>query len=408
MTTATVGVDSQLPGVTRAQALLRGPFLIWTALLLNVLTFGALPMVVPIPHAIGQMACQGALPLAILLGLLANPGGLVRPSFFITMLTIFAIVSFMVSIHSQFMVGSTYRAVRLLAFVLVLWLLTAWWGRSDLILLRCHLLCLRVLVVSVLIGVLLAPGKAFSYGGRLTGAIYPLPPTQVAHYSAVLLGCTIVLWFCGATSGRTALLTLLGVGAALIGTHTRTALLGLVVGLVVAGASLFLGHARVRRTSAMVGVLVVTTVTLFAPLIVDWLLRGQSRQDATGLTGRTQVWSAVIAMRRSRPEELFGSGLSNKSFNGLAIDSNWVATYLDSGWFGLFVDAALLITLLLLAIMHRRGLRRAIALFLVTYCLIASFTETGLGDASPYLMELFLAGSVLAAPAGVPGRRVPT
>ena len=40
------------------------------------------------------------------------------------------------------------------------------------------------------------------------------------------------------------------------------------------------------------------------------------------------------------------------------------------------------------------------ALFLVTYCLIASITETGLGDASPYLLELIIAASLLAAPAG--------
>ena len=33
------------------------------------------------------------------------------------------------------------------------------------------------------------------------------------------------------------------------------------------------------------------------------------------------------------------------------------------------------------------------------YCLVASITETGLGDASPYLLELTVAASLLAAPA---------
>jgi hypothetical protein len=243
-----------------------------------------------------------------------------------------------------------------------------------------------------------APGLAFSYGGRLSGALWPIPPTQVAHYSAVLLGCTIVMWFAGAMRGRTALFTLAAAGAALVGTHTRTALLALIVGLVVAGASLFLGHARVRRTSALLGVIAIAAATLFAPLIVTWLWRGQTLEEATQLTGRTKVWSSISGLQRPRLEELFGSGLSNKSFEGLPIDSNWLAVYLDQGWFGIIIDAALLIILILLAVTHQRGVRRAVALFLVTYCLIASITETGLGDASPYLLELVVAASLLAAP----------
>jgi len=131
---------------------------------------------------------------------------------------------------------------------------------------------------------------------------------------------------------------------------------------------------------------------------VDWLYRGQSAQEATQLTGRTKVWTAIIQLRRPRLEELFGSGLSNKSFGGLPIDSNWLATYLDQGWFGLVVDAALLVVLILLAATRPRGLRRAIALFLVTYCLVASVNETGLGDASPYLLDLVVAAAVLAHP----------
>ena len=116
------------------------------------------------------------------------------------------------------------------------------------------------------------------------------------------------------------------------------------------------------------------------------------------------MWSSIFGLQRPWLEELFGSGLSNKSFNGLPIDSNWLAVYLDQGWFGVIVDAALLLILILLAATHRRGLRRAVALFLVTYCLVASITETGLGDASPYLLELVVAASLLAAPAGE-GRR---
>jgi len=170
------------------------------------------------------------------------------------------------------------------------------------------------------------------------------------------------------------------------------------IGLAVAGASMFMGYARVRRTSAFLGVLVPAVAILFTPLILNWLWRGQTVEEATQLTGRTKVWSSLLGIQRPWLEELFGSGLSNLSFNGLPIDSSWLATYLDQGWFGVVVDAALLVVLILLAITHRPGIRRAVALFLVTYCLVASFTETGLGGATPYTLELIVAASLLAAP----------
>jgi hypothetical protein len=356
-------------------------------------------MVIPIPGIIGQLITQGALPLAVLLALLANPGGVIRPNLFLILMSMLAVVMLMVSIHSEFLVGSSYRGFRLVAFVIVLWLLTPWWGRSDLVLLRAHILALRVVLATVVIGAALAPGKAFSFEGRLSGVLWPIPPTQVAHYAAVLIGCTTVLWFCGRGSGRAALLTAVVAGGILLASHTRTALLAMLIGLAAAGASLFLGHARVRRVSAMVGVLAVLAATAFAPLITAWLRRGQTAQEASQLTGRTKVWSAIFQLRRPELQEIFGSGLSNKSFNGLPIDSNWVASYLDEGWFGISIQVAFLLVLFLLAVTHPRGPRRAVALFIIVYCLVASISETGLGDASPYLLDLVVAGALLAVPA---------
>jgi O-antigen ligase len=379
-------------------ALLRSPLPVWAALFLNVLAFSGLPTLIPIPVTAGQLLTQGALILAFLFALLANPPGIIRPSLFLILLSVLAVVALMASIHNEFYLGSTFRACRLIGFVTVLWLLTPWWGRSDFPLLRAHITCLRIVIGTVLAGAILAPGAAFSYEGRLSGALWPIPPTQVAHYAAVLLGCTVVLWFGGAVRGRTALLTLIVAGSALLGAHTRTALIAMTVSLVVAGASMFLGQARVRRTSALLAVLVVIVATFFAPLIVSWLSRGQSVEEASNLTGRTKVWTEILGLERTWLQEMFGFGLSNKSYNGLPIDSNWLAVYLDQGWFGLVIDAALLLTLVFLAVTQRRGLRRALGLFLVSYCIVASITETGLGDASPYLLELTVAASVVAAP----------
>ena len=58
--------------------------------------------------------------------------------------------------------------------------------------------------------------------------------------------------------------------------------------------------------------------------------------------------------------------------------------------------------LLLLAMVatHVRGPRRAVALFLIVYCLVSSITETGIGDASPYLLDLVVAASLLLSSDG--------
>jgi hypothetical protein len=386
---------------TTAKEVPRLLLLAWGALFFNVLAPSGNPTILPVPHFISQGMAQGSLLLALVLALLANPRIVIRPNLFLVLLSVMAVVAFLASIHSEFLVGSTYRGIRLLGYVLCLWLLTPWWGRRDLVLLRAHRLCLWAAVASVVVGAALAPGKAFSSEGRLSGAVWPIPPPQVAHYAAVLLGTSAILWMCRVIGGRHALIGIVASVAVLLGTHTRTALLGAIVGVAVASASLFLGHARVRRTSLSTLVIGLVVGTLFAQQIISWAARGQSAEDASQLTGRTKVWTALFEHERSLPSQIFGSGLSNKSFGGLPIDSNWVATYFDLGWFGIVVQVMFILLLLLMAATHVRGVRRAVALFLTIYCLVASFTETGPSDASPYVLDLVIAASLLVpAPGG--------
>ena len=110
------------------------------------------------------------------------------------------------------------------------------------------------------------------------------------------------------------------------------------------------------------------------------------------------VWSLVVTLPRNWFEVLFGFGLSNNSFNGLPIDSNWLATYNDQGVVGIVLCASLLVFLFVAAYFRPRGAPRALALFLVTYCLVASYTETGLSQPSSYLLDLTLAASLLMPP----------
>jgi O-Antigen ligase len=374
---------------------------IWGLLFLNVLPYASKSSLVPVPTSIGKVLVQGALPLALVLALSINRKALVRPNLFLMLMTILCATTTMMSIRGYFSWGSDFRAARLIVMVVVLWLLTPWWGSRDLLLLRCHHRALCVVLAIVAVGAVLTPGAAFSQagGGRLGGSVWPIPPTQVAHYAAVLAGITIVLWFAGVVAPRTAAVVAGLAVVMLFLTHTRTALVGFLVALLVAGLSLFFSRQRVRKAFAVTVVIAALMALSFAPFLSSWFDRGQSGGQITALTGRTATWSAELAAPRTEVNRFFGYGMSNDSFNGLSIDSSWLSTYLDQGLVGDVIDGSVLLLLLLVACFSPRGPRRAVALFLVVYCLIASFTESGLGEASPYLLDLTVAMSILMTPA---------
>jgi O-Antigen ligase len=369
--------------------------LAWGLLVLNVLTFYPGMSVVPIPSTIGKAIAQGALPAALLVALTVNPRVVLRPNVFLCLLTLLVVEALMTAVGAQFLVSASYRTFRFVEFVAVLWVLSPWFGRRDLQLVRSYLVMMYAALASVILGQLVAPGRAGGLGGRLTGVIWPIPPTQVAHYAAVTAGITVVLWLCGLTRGRVALLVMVAAGGMLVLTHTRTALIGMVAGIFVAALSLFIAKARVRKLFATVGLIVSFAAITLSSVLTTWLARGQDSQQLTSLTGRTPVWQAVLSAPRDWFQVLFGSGLSNNSFGGLAIDSNWLAAYSDQGVIGVAIVVALVLYVLIAAYFQPAGVRRALPLFLVTYCLIASFTETGLSQPSSYMLELTLAASVL-------------
>jgi O-antigen ligase len=238
------------------------------------------------------------------------------------------------------------------------------------------------------------------------GVVWPMFPTQVAQYAAVAAGLTVVLWYARLLSGRLTLVAVAFDMAILLLSHTRTALVALVAGLLIAGLSLFASNARVRKFFAAAAAGVSVVVLTVAGFVVTWLARGEDTQGLTSLTGRTNFWALVLNTPRDRFQEIFGFGLSNASINGLPIDSNWLSAYMQEGLFGVVVCGAAFVFLLVTAFFKSTGTRRALSLFLVTYCLLASFTEDSITDVSPYLLNLVVAASLFMAsrprPAPVP------
>ncbi len=370
--------------------------LIWGLLFFNVMSYSTQETVVHIPSVVGKLMTQGALALAFLLALAVNRKLVVRPNTFLVLATVLAVSAFMMSIRDQVsIIGSDYRAVRLVVFVATIWLLTPWWGRKDMFLLRCQLRALGIVLAMVLLGFAIAPGKAFSFQGRLTGDIWPIPPTQVAHYAAVAAGVVAVLWFAGMVRRNIAILAFTGSVAIVVLTHTRTALIALLAGILVAGLSLFVGRKRVRNVFGIVLVVLVLSGVVLLPALTNWFSRGQSTQEITQLTGRTVVWGELVNSPRPVDNMIFGYGLSNDSFNGLPIDNSWLAVYQGQGLVGDVLVGLIMLFLILIAAYRPRGPARAVALFLLVYCLIASFTETGLGGASTYMLDLTIAASLL-------------
>jgi hypothetical protein len=371
---------------------------VFCLLLVNVLTFypktwSGAPLAVPIPSIIGKLLTQGSLPAALVLALAVNRRRFIRPNIFLFLVSLL-VVGAVIAMFQFPHFGTIYRTFRLTGFVATLWLLTPWWGRRDLLLVRAYVGGMSVVLGTMLLGLLVAPSAALA-GGRLAGVLWPTPPPQVAEFSAVTMGLVIIMWLCGLARGRTAVLVVVPATAILLLTHTRTALLAMVTGLLVAGLSLIVARARVRKLFAIGAIVVSIGAITLSGAVTTWLARGQSGQQITDLTGRTDVWTQVVSIPRNLYQVAFGFGLSNKSFNGLPIDSNWLASYFDQGLWGVIICAAILLFLLVAAYFSPRGPMRALALFLIVYCLVASFTETGFSDASTYLLELTLAASML-------------
>jgi hypothetical protein len=370
----------------------------WFLLVLNVMTFypktwSGEPLIIPIPSALGKLVTQGALPVALLLALTVNRRKLIRPSMFLGLYSLLIVEVAFAALQARHF-GTVYRTFRLTGFVSTLWLLTPWWGRKDLFLVKCHLQAMGIVLAQVILGLIVSPSRAMG-GGRLGGAFWPTPPTQVAEFAAVTMGLVIVLWLCRQVSGRVTLLACAIAGFVLIETHTRTALVAMIAGLLIAGLSVISVNRRVRKVLAWVTGVVTVAILTLSSFLTTWLARGEGTQQLVNLTGRTNVWAAVENTPRDKFQVIFGFGLSNKSYNGLPVDSNWLACYLDEGLAGVILSAAVLVFVLISAFFMPLGKSRALALFLSTYVLVASFTETGFSDASTYLLELALAASLI-------------
>ncbi|MDQ3886176.1 MAG: O-antigen ligase domain-containing protein [Actinomycetota bacterium] len=349
---------------------------------------------------------MGSLGLAFVLALLLNPRLRIRPSAFLFLLSLLLLVSIVSSSFLESGLGALFRCARLAVFIATLWLLTRWWDGS-LTFVRHHVRALGAVLGTVALGLVAAPGIArpADFDSRLVGVLWPITATQVADYAAVVAGLTLVLWLARTSSGWSVLGIALPAIVLLILTHTRTATVSLVVAVLVAGLTLVLAHARARQALAATALCVGMIWTAFAASLTSWFRRSQDEEALSNLTGRQEVWDLLLAEERTLRQQLFGVGLTDKSFAGLPIDSTWLAVYHEQGLVGVALIVMCMIGLACIAALRPPSPGRACAVFLLVYCLIASYTQVGLGDVTGYLLHFVVAATLLTA--GRPTVRIP-
>ncbi|MFE9558185.1 O-antigen ligase family protein [Streptomyces sp. NPDC006703] len=374
--------------------------IVWGLLILNTLGSAGAKTIIPLPRSLIQIATMGALVTAFALALALNPRLRIRASAYLFLLTLLLVSSVISSAHLESGFGALFRCVRLALFTGTLWLLSRWWD-GGMTFVRHHIRMYFAVLGSVAAGLVASPGAAMPdlYGGRLVGALWPLTPPQIGQYAAVIIGLTVLLVLGRRTDRAGAAAVIVPSLVLLALTHTRTATLGLFTGLALAIGSLVLTSAAARRFFSWTVLCAVVAAAGFSSALQAWFLRGQSQENFSNLTGRAKVWDALLAAPRTTSEQLFGVGLGDKSFGGLPIDNSWLAVYNEQGLVGIALVAVIIIVLAGVALLRPPSLPRACAIFLISYCAIASYTEAGLGDASPYLLHLAVAASLLATPA---------
>jgi MFS family permease len=349
---------------------------------------------VTLPGRAEQLGAMVAVVAAGWIALRHNPTMNVRGTWFIWLFALLPVISVVGPLTGSAGAGAIVRATRFGISLGILALLSPTWRSDPFALVRTHVAAARALLAAALVSYALGVGR--NVEGRLIAQVPALVPPQVAQFAAVAAGLSVV-----AMLGRTgsmrhnAVWAVAGVAALLL-SQTRTAAVALIGGLLIAALALVSTSERTRATLVAVLLVAVPAVVVGSGAVATWFRRGQSEENLDTLTGRTKAWDLVYDWPRDPYQRLFGVGYGDKSVEGLPIDGGYVATFHETGTLGLVVAITIMSVLALCAMLDRRPANRAVALFLVTFVAIASYTETGIGDMSAYVLHLVLAFTVLA------------
>jgi O-antigen ligase len=233
--------------------------------------------------------------------------------------------------------------------------------------------------------------------GNVGGARFSWPGGDPLS-SAVQIGVAMLLVVFGGRRdtgfswpSRAALLTLLG--ACLYLSNARTAFAGLAVAALFGYWLVSKGGGWTRRLAgaAAIAATVLVLVGSFGGPITQYLYRGESQQQVSGLNGRLGLWTIGLQQLNSPGRWLVGYGLNGtrvlfssvniSSVNGWAGDAHsaWLELLLSLGLLGLVAGAALVVMLVVRLIRAPPSIRVLSILFVF----VLAISPLGSGFAAP-------------------------
>lgn len=207
------------------------------------------------------------------------------------------------------------------------------------------------LMITVLIGIILSPSKAFYIGSselsalrsaaipfRLSGHLIPITSTSVGFLSAILLYIYLVKYDNG-EKVKYGKIKIVITTIFVITAQARMAIIGLVLAIII--YYLFLNRNIIRKIIAIY--LGVFTLSIAGPTIFSVLLRGQDISQLFSLSGRLEWWNYALEVYKKSTifEKIFGQGFAGGE-KVVAAQSNGAMYTLDSEILGSLISTGIL------------------------------------------------------------------
>ncbi len=374
----------------------------WISLLVSILpwSFTQTGRITFISKRPEQVLVVCSLGVAFYFGYKANSRFKLAHAWPVVLYSAMAVIALFPPLGGRAGLGSLFRAIRFLLTLVLLLQLVPIFARDRYIPLRGHFLVMKITVVSSLVS--LAVGRGFDGEGRLITQLPAFPAPGLAQWTSLFCFLLIFLMLNRAIPVRSGMAWLAASGLCLFLSHSRTPLVAGGAGFVAGLVAMFVSSQRARRFVSWVMFLVPVSALMFGPAVQAWFLRGQDQSQISTLTGRTKAWAKVYSFPRDVYSRLFGVGLTDKSIEGLPIDSGYLSVYHEQGRVGVAIMTLIFVVYLARILSRRPSAARAMALFLVVYVLIASYTETGIGDMSGYVLHLVMAMVLVVVPVVTP------
>jgi hypothetical protein len=228
--------------------------------------------------------------------------------------------------------------------------------------------------------------------GRLVGGIPEVAANELAGLAAPPLIGLIVLLIRDGLRLRTGVPAIV-LGIVIWATESRTGLIAIAMAILVA----FIVAPRVHWTvtaAVFISLPVGYALTVYTPIVSDFLVRGQSVADISTLSARTDAWRVVFSWSLDSWERWLGLGLAVKQVpvplkdrDLQVLDSSWVSVLAQTGVIGVLIVIAILVPTIVRAFTVRDY--RPLVLPLLTLIIVRGFTESGVIDSSATFLLFF-------------------